>query len=553
MIKLLIVIVPLATLVNAQPKEFSEWLSTQKLESGTTLTLPKGIHHARPDDFASRFLHISNNDDGIKHIVFDLSGLENVTIDGNGAELLMHGHVIPFFMKNAKNITIKNLTIDWAHPFYVQGEIIDTGSNWFEIKFEKDYTVELHDGELVAINPDLEDPVHFHNINYIDPKKGEQAYRSADEYNALKSGNHTVTQKADDVFRITSDVLRNKPKAGQIAVFQYSGRTSPAISVQNSENIRIENVTQYHAAAIANIFEGSKNIYIDRMTMTRRGERWYSALNDATHFVDCGGDIHITRSLFEFQGDDAANIHGIYRTVDRTLGDNGLRLKLMHFQQLGVDSFRPGNTVALCSKANFQILEKAVVKNVEWLEGGEYSDVTFESPLPELDWSNVVVMLHEDEVNVDIAQNRIQNNRARGLLIKTLGKVRIHDNYFHTPGAAVKIRIDASSWYEAGPVEDVDIFKNTFDQCKFGAWSRALFAIDPTLNDKGSDYPVMKNIRIHENKIIQIYKPLVVANNVENLEFYDNEITAGTGYDHWETFPKDFRFDKGVTTGKMQK
>ena len=77
-----------ATMATAE-SNISAWLRHQKITNGTRLTLPKGIHHARPGDFPFRFLHLSNNDDGIKHIVFDLSGLENVTIDGNGAELLM--------------------------------------------------------------------------------------------------------------------------------------------------------------------------------------------------------------------------------------------------------------------------------------------------------------------------------------------------------------------------------------------------------------------------------------------------------------------------------
>lgn len=545
----------LAAAANAAENEdFSAWAQGCKLASGATIVIPPGVHHAYPDTLPERFLHISNNDDGNKRILFDLSGLENVTIDGNGTELVMHGHMVPFYMKGAKNIVIKNLTIDWAHPFYSQAEVTAAGKGWFEFRFQPGYEVKFVDGEPAAVNPDMPAPVHFHNINFIDPEKGEQAYQSTDEYQALKPGMHTYAQKADGVFRFESAKMRNSPRAGQVVVFQYEGRTSPAIAVQRSENIRIENVTQYHAGAIANIFEGSKDIYIDKMAMTRRpgSGRWFSALNDATHHVDCRGDIHITNCLFEFQGDDAANIHGIYRTIDRMLGDSGLRLRLMHFQQLGVDSIHPGDTVALCGKADFQILGKAVVKTIAWLEGGEYCDVHFEAPLPKLDWPNTVAMLHEDRVDVRISHNRIQNNRARGVLVKTLGKVRIHDNYFHTPGAVVQIRIDASSWYEAGPVDDVEIFNNTFDQCKFGGWSRALFELNPAMNDPASEASVIKNVRIHHNTIIQVFQPTIAANNIENLEFFDNTITPGTGYPPWGKPAERFLFGKGVTTGRMQ-
>jgi len=538
--------------LHAADADFASWVRDCGLQDGAVITLPPGVHHVYPDKLSKRFLHIANNDDGHKAILFDLSGKKNITIDGNGAELRMHGHVIPFYMKNAENITIRNLIIDWAHPFYAQGEIIDAGKDWIEIRFEKEYTVEIHKGELVAINPDMTEPVHLHNINYIDPEKGEQAYQSVDEYQALKPGNYQASRNKKGIVRLESRFFRNKPAKGQIAVFQYDGRTSPAIAVQNSENLTIEKVTQYHAGAIANIFEDTKNIHIDRMTMTRRGDRWFSALNDATHFVDCSGSIRITDSLFEFQGDDALNIHGIYRPIEKKLPGNGLRLRLVHFQQFGVDTIQPGDILVLCRAENFEPVQNVTVKSVKWHEGGERCDVYLENPLPELDWENTIAMRHEEDVDLLIARNRIQNNRARGLLIKTLGKVRIQDNYFHTPGAAVKMRIDASSWYESGPVDNVEICDNVFDQCKFGGWSKALFEIDPTLNDKDSDAPVMKNIRIHNNRIISIFEPLITANNTENLEFHDNTLSDGKDYRHWGRKGQPFLFGKGVTTGKMQ-
>jgi len=535
------------TAMASAETDFSAWLGKQKLESGTTLTLPEGVHHARPDDFPHRTLHISNNDDGIKHIVFDLSGLENITIDGNGAELVMHGHIITFFMRDAKNITIKNLTIDWANPFYAQGEVTAAGDKWFEVKFEKEYSVELHNGQLTAINPDLTYPAHFHNLNFIDPAKGEQAYQSTDEYGMFNAGNYTVKQKAGGVFRLESRLMRNQPKPGQIAVFQYEGRTSPAIAVQASSTIRIENVTQYHAAAIANIFEGSKDIYIDRMTMKRRGNRWYSSLNDATHHVDCYGDIFITNSHFEFQGDDAVNIHGIYRTIDNASGSNGLRLRLMHFQQLGVDTIAPGDTIALCDRQTLETLAKLKVAEVS-PHDHQLTDYRCDESIPDLDWQHVVAMRYETNVNVVISDNTIQNNRARGVLVKTLGKVRIHNNYFHTPGAAVLMAYGTSGkWFESGPLNDVEIFNNTFDRCRFGGWTRGLFEIGPR-----DGKATTKNIRIYNNRIVQINRPLLIARNVENIEFFDNEIIPGTGYPFVSKSPDNLLIEDSATAGRLQ-
>ena len=538
-----------STWLHAAETDFSAWVLDCDLQDGLVITLPEGVHHVYPDKLPKKFLHISNNDDGIKRILFNLSGKKNITIDGNGAELRMHGHVIPFYMKHAKNITIRNLVIDWEHPFYAQADVVDAGKDWLDVQFQKEYPVEIHNGALYAVNPDMPDPVHFDNINFIDPVKGEQAYLSTDEYGALKKGNYKARRNKKGIVRIQSSSFRNQPVKGQIAVFHYSGRTSPAIAVQSSENIRIENVTQYHAGAIANIFEGSSNIIIDKMVMKPRPDsgRWFSALNDATHHVDCYGLLQITDSLFEFQGDDAANIHGIYRTIDHANGKDGLRLRLNHYQQLGVETIHPGDSIALCDLDTLETLAYATVAEVK-PHDHQITDYRFTEPLPELDWHKVAAMRYETNVTVEISGNTFRNNRARGVLIKTYGPVRIHDNRFHTPGAAVMTGYGTrGKWFESGPLDDLEIFNNTFDQCMFGQWGSALFVLG-----SGQGNPTSKNIRIHNNRIIQIHKPLVHVTNVENFKFFDNEILPGTDYPHRQISPDNLEFGIGVTTGKIQ-
>lgn len=503
--------------------------------------LPEGVHHFHPGDFPFRDLHISNNDDGIKHIVFDLSELENVTIDGNGAELIMHGHIIPFFMQGARNITLKNLTIDWAHPFCAQGDVVDTGPGWVEIRIQDGYDLRICDEHLEAWNPDLPYPVRIHNLNYIDPVREEHAYQSTDEFAMFNHDAYTVTEKKPGVFRLESGVMRNKPKVGQVAVFHFDGRTSPVVAAQNSEGIRIENTTIYHAGGIATIFEGCRDVHLDHLNITRRGNRWFSALNDATHFVECKGDLNLTNCLFEFQNDDAINIHGIYRTVDTALNETTLLLRLMHFQQFGVDTISAGDTLALCDRDTLKTRALLTVTKVH-PQDHQCTRYEFTEPLPELDWSHVVVMRYETDVHVRIRGNTIQKNRARGVLVTTLGKVEITENFFHTPGPAVQVEYGVrGKWFESGPVEDVEIRDNTFDQCNFGRWGNALFLLGAMHGESTS-----KHIRIQGNRIHQIYTPLVRIARVDHFTFTDNVIQPGTDYPHWESNPEQLHVGDGV-------
>jgi hypothetical protein len=179
----------------------------------------------------------------------------------------------------------------------------------------------------------------------------------------------------------------------------------------------------------------------------------------------------------------------------------------------------------------------------------------FHDNLPDLNWKNVVVALREHQIDVQISGNHFSKHRARSLLIKTLGKVRIFNNYINVQGAAIQIQNDASGWYEAGPVEDVEIYNNVFDQCNSGGFSRATFEIAPSGSDLGRPVPIFKNVSIYNNKIIQIYKPLMITSHTENLEFYDNEIVPGKDYELWykgDIEPENIVTGAGLTKGKFQ-
>lgn len=52
------------------------------------LVLPGGQLRMRPDRAVEKYQFISNNDESLKRIAFDLVGMRDFEIDGNGTELL---------------------------------------------------------------------------------------------------------------------------------------------------------------------------------------------------------------------------------------------------------------------------------------------------------------------------------------------------------------------------------------------------------------------------------------------------------------------------------
>ena len=69
---------------------------------GSILKLGGGQLHFHPRYAFQKEYYISNNDYSRKSIIFPLIGMQDLTIDGEGAELLFHGEVLPFVLDHSE-------------------------------------------------------------------------------------------------------------------------------------------------------------------------------------------------------------------------------------------------------------------------------------------------------------------------------------------------------------------------------------------------------------------------------------------------------------------
>ncbi|MFN6017917.1 MAG: hypothetical protein ACK49N_10095, partial [Verrucomicrobiota bacterium] len=91
---------------------------------GGRIEFSPGRYDFRLDRAIEKYLFVSNNDEGLKRIAFHLEGLSEVEIDGQGAEFIFHGFLMPFAVENCRGVTLRNFSIDYARPFHSEGEIL---------------------------------------------------------------------------------------------------------------------------------------------------------------------------------------------------------------------------------------------------------------------------------------------------------------------------------------------------------------------------------------------------------------------------------------------
>jgi hypothetical protein len=107
------------------------------------------------------------------------------------------------------------------------------------------------------------------------------------------------------------------------------------------------------------------------------------------------------------------------------------------------------------------------------------------------------------------------------MLVNTFGKILIENCRFHTPMAAILCGgAVEGKWYEAGPVEDLEITGCTFDRCGYMHETEAI-RIAPAVLE--GDLPYHRNIRIHHNRFINDSGEVLYARHAEGLEFTENE------------------------------
>jgi len=120
----------------------------------------------------------------------------------------------------------------------------------------------------------------------------------------------------------------------------------------------------------------------------------------------------------------------------------------------------------------------------------------------------------------------IEGTNTRGLLVTTKRKVLVENNIFFRTGMhAILIANDALSWFESGPVTDVMIRNNVFEDCAYNNFpDNYPIMISPQNKKLIKGYQVHKNIRIINN-VFRVYDyPLLSAASVNGLTFSENTI-----------------------------
>ena len=499
-----------------------------KVHGIRTLRFPKATYHFKPDRAAERLLFISNNTDGLKRIAFPLDGFEDFEIDGQGSTFIFHGYLLPFHLKDAKHVALRNFSVDFHRPFQSEGKILAVGDGTVDVQFGPEFPYRIESGLLKFYGAGEDDKLEYPagQLLEFDPARRETAYKARDYYtgetmHAEEIGPGTVRVRVPGV----------EATVGNVFVFGPSHRRVPDITVEDSAGVTVEDVTLHNSGGMGLIAQRSGDLDVRRLRVTPAAGRVVSTTADATHFVNCYGQVRLVDCWFENQLDDATNIHGIYAQVAAALAPAEVEVRLVHPEQLGFDFLVPGLRVELVDPKSMVTFGEATVKAAERLNDSR-TRVTFERPLPPRAGPKVVIADAQHYPDVLVRGCTIRGNRARGMLIGSRGKVLIEQNTFSTPGAAILMEGDGSHWFEQAGVRDMTIRGNTFDNCNYGVWGNAVIQVGAGIDkEHRAESRYNRNITIEGNTFLMFDgTPLIDGYSIDGLTFRNNKIVCTSEY-----------------------
>lgn len=508
-----------------QTPAFRQLIDAAAKHPGCVVALQPGRYDLWPEGAVRQQLFVSNTTseveapDKTKTFGLYFGNVSDITLDGRNATLMMHGDMTTVGLVNARNVELKNLTIDFERPGGSEMTYVKVEPGCVRLRVHPDSRYEIVDRRLRLIGEGWRSN-RIHCIKY-DPLK--QQLRYSEDWNTLARSDVRELEPGLVEFRVDD---KFRPAVGQTLTLRDIIRYNTGMLNYHSTGttLRDVNIRYMHVLGIVSHF--SRDITMERVQCCPdpASGRVLASSADFMHFSGCSGHIEIKDCRYSGAQDDAINVHGTNLRLIRRTGRNRALLRFMHHQTYGFMPFAKGDTVAFVTANSMQRTAYTTVSGLKRLNDREV-EVTFADAIPAGVKDNETCVENITATpTVHISGCDLSNLSTRGILMTTPRRAVIENNRFSNLGmAAILIEADAEGWYESGPVRDLTIRNNTFTNCNYtGVNFGAAISINPSNTVGGADMPVHEGIVIEGNTFDNGNRPLLWAKSAGRLTFVGN-------------------------------
>lgn len=500
-----------------------------RAKGASRINFAPGEYHFHRSSALPMQIYISNHDQQAVHpVALPLVGLKNVQLCGNGAKFIFHGMMLPFVLMDSEDVTVNDISIDFAEPFSAEGRITEIRNGHTTVEFSPASCYTVENGKFFLTNNDRKDSIHcalaFESDGRMVPtgRGGDMTWYGRAE---KLSGNRV---------RFAENAAAKGLSVGQTLVLRSYFRPHPGMLLYRAKDTTLNNVVFHDSQGMALIAQRSEDITIRGGGCLRAAGRMHTTAADATHFSNCRGHISVQGATYEAMMDDAINVHATCLGITKVENSRTFIARYMHGQAYGFEVMTPGEKLSFIHGPTLEVDAKQIeVAAVEIIDP-RHVRVTLAEDLPAGIGEGDAIENADWHPSVDFSHNLIRHNRARGALFTTPEPVRVIGNHFdHTHGSAILLAGDAQGWYESGACKDVLIKGNTFRHglTALYQFTDALIAICPEVRQPGKQKQrYHTNVRIVDNEFITHRVPLLSAISADDVTFSGNTIERNDIY-----------------------
>lgn len=519
--------------VNAVPY-LQKALAKAAEKPGSVILLDNGRYDFWPQQATEREYHETNTYDiNPKILAVFLEKVNNLTIDGRGAELIMHGRMQPFTLDHCTNITLKNFSIDWEIPLTAQGEVVTRNSHSIDLAIDRmQYPYIIENSQLTFVGEGWKSAIwsimQFDlQTHLVLPNTGDNLGWGKFEASEVKPGLVRLHAR-------TKELADKLPQPGTLLVLRHSWRDHAGLFIFHSTNTTLENLHLHHTCGLGILSQYSQDLTFTNVHIVPNAakKRVFSGHDDGFHFMGCSGLIKVERCSWAGLMDDPINIHGTCSRITEIISPTRIKCQFMHDMSEGMEWGRSNEQIGFIDHRSMRTVGTTTMRSFQPLSKTEFI-IDLSQPLPPTIVPGDAIENLTCTPNAEIRHCHFGSCRARGLLISTPGKVVVEKNIFESSGSAILIAGDANAWYESGAVKDVLIRENEFRYpCNSSPYQfcEAVISIFPEIPAPDKRYPYHRNIRITNNTFHLFDAPILYARSVEGLDFSHNTLIRDTTY-----------------------
>lgn len=471
------------------------------IKDGETVVLNKNkTYHVRQDDsFELHGYYCSNtakqheNPDGMRRTAVFLKDKSNIIIDGNGSTIIVHGKMTPFVFDRCQNVSVRNLTVDYACPTMAEFTVLSENDGKYVIRINPDCLYRIENNNLIWHGESDINGTPYWEDSYIGNRRLLKVFDTkkqiCDDFRREDLPFETIEIIDKNTISVQLKNKDIKMPVGSIFQTRNIVRDQTGSLFQRCKNLYFENLRIKFMHGLGMVSQFCENVTYKNCDFTPAEGRTIASTADFFQFSGCKGKLLIDSCKARGAQDDYVNVHGTHlRIVEKNDNENSIIVRFMHNESWGFQAFESGDELEFIKWDTLIPYAETKVVKYERLNNTD-TKLYLDRTLPGIELDKDVVENATWTPDLHVCNCDFGPTAGRGILCTTRGQVVIENNRFRNLwGPALLIEDDCNFWFESGYTKEIIFRNNHVIGCEYGStWDSApVIRYSPKVMDENS-------------------------------------------------------------------